>query len=250
MKLISKNKAHTGKFKTLQFLHVVQAKLAVLLSLLRNLDSRSRLGLSIMVGMAAFTIMPDSMHMDIQILAAWISGVLCFLMLFVLMANSATPAKTYYLAQGKEAQHSVTFFLVMITACTSIFAIGLMQSNNQNIPNTVFVIKVSLSLIAVVCSWFLTHTVFALHYATSYYRREPIIEAAEYAKGLDFPGEEEPDFWDFMYFSFTIGMTAQTSDVSITSLSKRKLVLGHAVVSFLFYMVIVASSVNAVSGLI
>ncbi|MBD2500257.1 DUF1345 domain-containing protein [Anabaena azotica] len=249
MKLVSR-RTHADQRKTLQFLHLVQAKLAVLLSLLRNLDSRSRLGLSIMVGMAAFTIMPDSTHIDIQILAAWISGVLCFLMLFVLMANSATPEKTYYLAQSKEAQHSVTFSLVMITACTSIFAIGLMQSNNQNIPSSVFVVKVSLSLIAVLCSWFLTHTVFALHYATSYYRQDLSSEEAEYAKGLDFPGEEEPDFWDFMYFSFTIGMTAQTSDVSITSLPKRKLVLGHAVVSFLFYMVILASSVNVVSGLI
>ena len=249
MKVVSK-KTHTSKPKTRQLLHLVQAKLAVFLSLLRNLDSRSRLGLSIMVGMAAFNITPDSMHIDIKILAAWIAGVLCFLMLFVLMANSATPKKTYYLAQGKEAQHSVTFFLVMITACTSIFAIGLMESNNQNLPSYMLALKVSLSLIAVLCSWFLTHTVFALHYATSYYRQDPTSEEAEYAKGLDFPGEEEPDFWDFMYFSFTIGMTAQTSDVSITSLPKRKLVLGHAVVSFLFYMVIVASSVNVVSGLI
>jgi len=250
MKVVSPNKAHTGKLKTLRFVYVGKARLAVLLSLLRNLDSRSRLGLSIMVGMAAFNTMPDSMHIDIKILAAWISGVLCFLMLFVLMANSATPEKTNYLAQGKEAQHSVTFFLVMVTACTSIFAIGLMESNNQNIPRAMLAVKVSLSLIAVLCSWFLTHTVFALHYATSYYRQELISKKAEYAKGLDFPGKEEPDFWDFMYFSFTIGMTAQTSDVSITSLSIRKLVLGHAVVSFLFYMVILASSVNVVSGLI
>lgn len=250
MKLVSRNKAHPGKLKTPQLLYVGQAKLVVLLRLLRNLDSRSRLGLSIMVGMAGFNLMPDSLHIDIKILAAWIAGVFCFLTLFVLMANSANPEKTYYLAQDKEAQHSVIFFLVMITACTSIFAIGLMESNNQNIPKPMLALKVGLSLIAVICSWFLTHTVFALHYATSYYRQQLISKLGEYAKGLDFPGDEEPDFWDFMYFSFTIGMTAQTSDVSITSLPMRKLVLGHAVVSFLFYMVIVASSVNVVSGLI
>ncbi|WP_315787890.1 DUF1345 domain-containing protein [Fischerella sp. JS2] len=250
MKSLSRNKANTSKVKALQFLFVGQSRLAILLSLLKNLDSRSRLGVSIMMGMAAFIVMPDFMHLDIQILAAWICGILCFLMLFVLMANSATPQKTYYLAQGKEAQHSVTFILVIITACTSIFAIGLMETNNQNIPTSAFVLEVSLSLIAVLCSWFLTHTVFALHYATCYYHRELMLQGEEYAKGLDFPGEEEPDFWDFMYFSFTIGMTAQTSDVSITSLPMRLLALGHAVVSFLFYMVILASSVNVVSGLI
>ncbi|MFB2767805.1 DUF1345 domain-containing protein [Pelatocladus sp. BLCC-F211] len=250
MKFLSGNKVNTGKVKALHFLFVGQTRLAVLLSLLKNLDSRSRLGVSIMVGMAAFIIMPDFMHLDIQILAAWISGVLCFLMLFVLMANSATPQKTYYLAQGKEAQHSVTFLLVIITACTSIFAIGLMETNNQHVPTSALVLEVSLSLIAVLCSWCLTHTVFALHYATCYYRREQINQAEECAKGLDFPGEEEPNYWDFMYFSFTLGMTAQTSDVSITSLSMRQLVLGHGIVSFLFYMVILGSSVNVVSGLI
>ncbi|BAZ70644.1 MAG: DUF1345 domain-containing protein [Pelatocladus maniniholoensis HA4357-MV3] len=250
MKFLSDNKANTGKVKALQFLFVGQTRLAILFSLLKNLDSRSRLGVSIMVGMAAFIVMPDFMHLDIQILAAWISGVLCFLMLFVLMANSATPQKTYYLAQGKEAQHSVTFFLVIITACTSIFAIGLMETNNQDISASGVVLEVSLSLIAVLCSWFLTHTVFVLHYATCYYRREQISQEEKYVKGLNFPGEEEPDYWDFMYFSFTLGMTAQTSDVSITSLPMRQLVLGHAIVSFLFYMVILGSSVNVVSGLI
>ncbi|MGJ5674349.1 MAG: DUF1345 domain-containing protein [Nostochopsis sp.] len=71
-----------------------------------------------------------------------------------------------------------------------------------------------------------------LHYATCYYRPEQISQGEEYTKGLDFPGEEEPNYWDFMYFSFTLGMTAQTSDVSITSLLMRQLVLGHAIVSF------------------
>jgi hypothetical protein len=102
MKFLSGNKASTGKVKALEFLFVGQARLAILLSLLKNLDSRSRLGVSIMVGMAAFIVMPEFMHLDIQILAAWISGVLCFLMLFVLMANSATPQKLTILLKAKK----------------------------------------------------------------------------------------------------------------------------------------------------
>jgi putative Mn2+ efflux pump MntP len=122
--------------------------------------------------------------------------------------------------------------LVIITACTSIFAIGIMQTDNQNLPAADLALEVALSLIAVVCSWFLTHTVFALHYATCYYRRDPHLPEGGFTGGLDFPGDEEPDYWDFMYFSFTIGMTAQTSDVAIPSVPMRQLAIAHGIVSF------------------
>jgi uncharacterized membrane protein len=222
-------------------------------SLLSHLDSKTRLGLSIMLAMTVFLLLPDSMHLDIHILIGWISGVLCFLTLVVLMMCSATPQKTRYRAQRKEAQHLAVFLLVVITACTSIFAIGLMQlmqDNKKDIPASSLELEVALSLVAILCSWFLTHTMFALHYATCYYRRDFLNEETGYAGGLDFPGDELPDYWDFMYFSFTLGMTAQTSDVSIPSLFMRRLSLGHGMIAFFFYMVILGSSVNVASGLL
>jgi uncharacterized membrane protein len=184
------------------------------------------------------------------ILSGWISGVLCFLLLVVLMANNATSQKTCYRAQRQEAQHTATFLLVVITACMSIFAIGWLQTNNQNMSESTLALKVGLSLVAVVSSWFLTHTVFALHYATCYYHREPLLLEDGFTGGLDFPGEAEPDYWDFMYFAFTIGMTAQTSDVAIPSVPMRQLAIAHGIISFFFYMVIISSSVNVASGLL
>lgn len=219
-------------------------------SLLSHLDSKTRLVLSIMTGMGVFLLLPDSVHLDLHILIAWISGVLCFLTLVVLMMCSATPQKTRYRSLRQEAQHLAVFLLVVMTACTSIFAIGLIQANanTKDMPPILVTIEVALSLVAVVCSWFLTHTAFALHYATCYYRPD-YTEELGYVGGLDFPGEEMPDYWDFMYFSFTIGMTAQTSDVSIPSLSLRKVAIAHGIVSFFFYVVILASSVNIAVGL-
>jgi uncharacterized membrane protein len=221
-------------------------------SLLSHLDSKTRLGLSMMLAMTVFIVQPDSMHLDNRILTSWISGVLSFFTLVVLMMCSATPQKTRYRAQRQEAQHLAIFLLVVIAACTSIFAIGLMQatSNSKNIPESTLALEVTLSLVAIICSWFLTHTMFALHYATCYYRRDLLNEETGYAGGLDFPGDELPDYWDFMYFSFTLGMTAQTSDVSIPSLFMRRLALGHGAIAFFFYMVILASSVNVASGLL
>jgi len=166
------------------------------------------------------------------------------------MMSSASPQKTSYRARRQEAQPSAVFLLVVITACTSIFAIGLMQANNRDMPAPALAVEVGLSLLAILCSWFLTHTTFALHYATLYYCKQSLNQDEENPEALDFPGEELPNYWDFMYFAFTIGMTAQTSDVAVVCVDMRQLALRHAIVSFFFYMVILASSVNVASGLI
>lgn len=94
-----------------------------------------------------------------------------------------------------------------------------------------------LSLASVPLGWLSLHTVMAWHYAHEYYG--PGTEG-----GLDFPGTKEPEVWDFLYFSFVVGMTAQVSDVQITDGGLRRLVLLHGVVSFFFNTVIVALAVN------
>ncbi len=201
--------------------------------------------------MVVFLLLPKWMHLDIRILGAWVSGVLCFLGLVVFLACTATHENTRYRAQSQEAQHLAVFLLVVITACTSIFAIALMQTNNKQLPGLALGIEVGLSIVAILCSWFLTHTMFALHYATCYYRQDSLLNPDhEHEGGLDFPGEDHPDYWDFMYFAFTIGMTAQTSDISIPRPFMRRLSIAHGIVSFFFYMVILASSVNTASSLI
>ena len=101
------------------------------------------------------------------------------------------------------------------------------------------------SVLAVICSWFLVHTVFIFRYAHIYYGSgdKPV-------GGLDFPGDDEPDYLDFAYFSFIIGMTSQVSDVDITSSVMRRLALLHGILSFFFNAVIIALSINIISGLI
>lgn len=221
----------------------------IVFDFLCHLDAKTRLGGSIMLAMIVFLSMPDWATFDLRILASWISGVLCFLTLVLLMILRATPQKTRGRAQRQEAHHLSVFLLVVITACTSILAIGLMQSNNQNVPETILAIEVAMELVAVVCSWFLTHTMFALHYATCYYCPDRETDTG-YAGGLNFPGDDEPDYWDFLYFTFTLGMTAQTSDVTMPATQMRSIAIAHGAIAFFFYMVILASSVNVASGLL
>ena len=108
------------------------------------------------------------------------------------------------------------------------------------------VAQVGLATITIVLSWLFVHTIFALHYAHEYYgeRRDGIIG------GLDFPGDKEPAYWDFLYFSLVIGMTSQVSDVSITSKVIRRIAAVHGVLSFFFNVTVLALTVNIVSNLI
>jgi uncharacterized membrane protein len=102
-----------------------------------------------------------------------------------------------------------------------------------------------LATLTIVLSWAFIHTIFALHYAHEYH--------AEHRKnrgGLAFPGEEAPDYWDFVYFSFVIGMAAQTSDVAITSKAIRRTVAAHGIVSFVFNAALLALTVNIAASAI
>ena len=99
--------------------------------------------------------------------------------------------------------------------------------------------------LTVVLSWLLAHTIFALHYAHGYFNDL----AEDRAPGLAFPAEhDDPDYWDFLYFSFVVGMTAQVSDVQVLTQVWRRLVLAHGLLSFLFNTVVLALSINLLAG--
>ena len=91
--------------------------------------------------------------------------------------------------------------------------------------------------------WTTLHAIMAFHYAHLFYSRHPETAAAD-AGGLEFPHSQEPGSWDFLYYSLVVGMTAQVSDVQVTSTRMRKITLVHGVVSFFFNTVIVALAVN------
>jgi uncharacterized membrane protein len=105
--------------------------------------------------------------------------------------------------------------------------------------------RYTLTVLTLFGSWLLVGVLFCFHYAHMYYRC--------HAKQLPlkFPDDEkEPDYWDFLYFSFTISVAVQTSDISIMTRSMRKLVLGHSVLNFFFNLVILGLSINIAAGLI
>jgi len=104
--------------------------------------------------------------------------------------------------------------------------------------------QVILAGITILLSWAFIHMIFALHYAHEFYGEDDTING-----GLAFPGgDQEPDYWDFAYFSFVIGMTSQVSDVGVTSQQIRRTATAHGIVSFLFNVALVALTINVVAG--
>jgi uncharacterized membrane protein len=111
---------------------------------------------------------------------------------------------------------------------------------------------VGFAILSVALSWIMIHTIFAIRYTHLYYNLmyEERMSQKEHKGGLIFPSDEPPDYFDFAYFSFVIGMTWQVSDVQITSKRIRRIVLLHALLSFLYNTVILALSINIISNLI
>lgn len=223
--------------------------------LFRSLEAHQRLLISFGVAVVAFFAQPVWLHIQTRLVIAWNLGSMCFLALTWGIILTASPEQTNQSATNQDQSGAAILTLVLIADTVSLGAVGL----NTGVPKgevshlTMDIVgHLIVSIVAIICSWLLVHTMFTLHYAHRYYRAGLLNKSADSdeAGGLDFPGEEPPDYLDFAYFSFVVGMTSQVSDVQITSPSMRRLALIHGVLSFAFNTVILALSVNIIAGLV
>jgi len=132
--------------------------------------------------------------------------------------------------------------VLLLTACiASLGAVGLLLVQAAQEKGAVLGTYVGLGVLSVVCSWTVVHTLYALHYAHLYY--------SGVDGGIDFNCDDPPSYADFAYLAFTIGMTFQVSDTSLQTREFRATALKHALLSYLFGTVIVATVINLVAGL-
>jgi uncharacterized membrane protein len=149
-------------------------------------------------------------------------------------------------AQRQDVGRTVIFIFVIIVACAALFAVAFLIRSGKPEEQHLS-IHLLLALATIVLSWLLMHAVFGLRYAHRFYD-DSAIDAEKHAGGLQFPEEDLPDYRDFAYFSFVIGMTCQVSDVDVTSREMRRLALLHGILSFGFNTVILALTINTVSS--
>src|SRR5882724_9729408 len=149
-------------------------------------------------------------------------------------------------AQRQDVGRTVIFIFVVIVACAALFAVAFLIRSGKP-QGRHLSIHLLLALATVVLSWLLMHAVFGLRYAHKFYD-DSVNSVEKHAGGLKFPEDDLPDYRDFVYFSFVIGMTCQVSDVDVTSREMRRLVLVHGILSFGFNTVILALTINTVSS--
>jgi uncharacterized membrane protein len=206
----------------------------------RVVRARPRLFLSIVLGIAVGAFLPADWRVATRSLVAWdIALALYLVFAFQLMANCDHNRIKLRAAHQDEGRITI-LVLVVASALASLMAILAELGGVHRDP-----MHLALAAVTILLSWAFTHTIFAIHYAHEYYG-----EKAHKGGGLNFPGEEPPDYWDFMYFSFVVGMTSQVSDVAVASSGLRRLVTVHGVVSFIFNVTIVALMVNIAAGAI
>ena len=153
-------------------------------------------------------------------------------------------------AKFQDASAPFIFVITLMAAAMSLFAVILVLGTGKNLPPIEFTAHIILSLSAIAFSWLLVHTIFSIHYARLYYIDAPKKKRDAIEGGLEFPGDEKPDYIDFAYFSFVIGMTSQVSDVQISSKIMRRMATVHGIISFAFNTAILAMFVNIVASLI
>lgn len=144
-------------------------------------------------------------------------------------------------AQANDANRGLMLLLTGIVSLVILVAVGMAISQHGG-PNGAMI---ALLLATLLIAWLFSNLVYAMHYAHIFYLPN---KGGQDRGGLDFPEEAEPGYWDFLYFAFTLGMTFQTSDVSVTATAMRRTVLFQCLAAFLFNLGILAFTINVLGG--
>jgi uncharacterized membrane protein len=152
------------------------------------------------------------------------------------------------IAQANKEDGSKLFvlFSTIVSSFASMFAVMLLVLSREQSPNRV-ALAVTLAIAGMMLSWIMVHTIFTFHYAHLYYFKQKDDTPCDEA--LAFPATRQPDYIDFAYYSFVIGMTFQVSDVTINSRILRRTTLAHALLSFALNTFVVALTINLIAGL-
>ncbi len=212
--------------------------------LLRVGMAHKRLIVSVVLGIVISLVLPASLSPVARALIGWDLGLLVYLAGAAVMMSRCTSVAA--IKKNAAVQDEGAFAILILTVAAAVASMGAifieLATVQQSTPN--YGLYIALAIGTVVLSWAFTHTIFALHYAHDFYG------SGARKNGLRFPDEGDPDYWDFIYFAFVVGMTFQVSDVAVTNKAIRRMVVAHGALSFFFTTAIVAMTVNIAASLI
>lgn len=204
---------------------------------LRIAHAHFKLTLAVAVGAVLYFLLPGETRVSTRLLVAWNVTVVLYLVAAGYVIARCELKHLRMRAEVEDEGAALILALTVIAAAASLVAIfvELAAVHQQSSPWTA-----ALALSTVVLSWIFIHVIFSFHYAHEYYGEAK----GGHKGGLQFPNDDRPDYWDFAYFSFVIGMTFQVSDVQVTSKQIRRVVVGHGAVSFFYNVAVLALMVN------
>jgi uncharacterized membrane protein len=217
------------------------------IAIVNSLTMRPRFYGAVAAGSLALAVLPRDWPSMARSSLAWDIGGAIYLFFAFRLMWSCGHARIEARAARRDDSRAVILTIILLAIAASFAAIaGLIgQAKLPTTGPTEKLVLAALAVATIMISWSVTQVAFAIHYAHDFYRPDDGDEVG----GLLFPGCELPDYWDFLYFSISIGATSQTSDTSIRSRALRRLVSLHAVVAFFFNTAVVALTVNIAASL-
>lgn len=192
--------------------------------------------------------MPIPMGWEFRGLLGWCVGIVVYLLLAWWLCVGFDAKRTRLRAQAQDERGVVLLLVLLLATGACVAAITVLMQQSSDLVGVEKALHVGLAVFALAVSWLFIQTIFTFHYAHLYYQEEKRNEPD--GAGLEFPGGQDPDYFDFLYYAFVVGMTSQVSDVQVTSREMRRLTMVHGVLSFGFNMLILALSINVVAGLL
>ena len=214
---------------------------------LSHIEAHHHFAISLTIAALFFLVSQGHLEWRAQLITTWDVYALSILVITWTRILTAHPRVVAQLARLSRSSRNLIYIFFVVAACASLAAVAFALVTAKTMSGARFAAHIGLAISTVILSWLVVHTIFTLHYAHVFYssRHDDTI-----ARGLIFPdGHLEPNYLDFAYFSFVIGMTSQVSDVQINSREIRRLALLHGLVAFAFNTAVLALSINIISGL-
>jgi uncharacterized membrane protein len=214
----------------------------------RVIRGRPRLFIGLVCGLITRLVLPARLGATTAAVIAWDVGVLVYLVLAAILFASEHVER---MPQDTETQQEGEWTIFWLTVAAVVFSFAAIVgefANAANLPRASKELHIALVALTLLLSWLMTQTTFAFRYAHEYYAHD--LGRADFDRGLEFPGENRPDYLDFMYFSLVLGMTFQVSDVQITARKFRRVAAVQGLLGFLFNTIILALTVNIAAGLV
>lgn len=187
---------------------------------------------------------------EIRILLAYCCAILNYIILLLYVVTKGNQEQLLKFLKSKKNNIYFVLSLSLICFIVNLCIVATLLNASKDWGSLFKNIHMALSISAIILSWFLVHFGFSLSYAHLYYEKVTKNQESDHRRGLDFPQETNPVFWDFMYFAFVIAMCFQTSDTAVTNPVMRRFVLGHSIISFLFVSGLFGMLINIIANVI